>query len=218
MIPHTLEAKPRLLDSFRLSAIISGSIVFFYCLAVVIGWYCDVHALKMLFGFAVPFGAAVSYMVLSCLVLLLAIFPDRRNVRYFCSGVSLVAAITGGFKLLESIQEADWDWFNLPLSGELANGVILQFPGQLTPDGILGILLVSSSLFLMTLHNSRFDPIWQILLTLTGAVALLPVVGFLQGIPEFCGLWGCIKVPVTLAASTLVLSFAVYSRSERAHV
>ncbi|PZM82458.1 MAG: hypothetical protein DKT66_10670 [Candidatus Melainabacteria bacterium] len=211
MIPHTLEAKPRLLDSFRLSAIISGSIVFFYCLAVVIGWYCDVHALKMLFGFAVPFGAAVSYMVLSCLVLLLAIFPDRRNVRYFCSGISLVAAITGGFKLLESIQEADWDWFNLPLSGELANGVILQFPGQLTPDGILGILLVSSSLFLMTLHNSRFDPIWQILLTLTGAVALLPVVGFLQGIPEFCGLWGCIKVPVTLAASTLVLSFAVYS-------
>ncbi|MBX9951840.1 MAG: serine/threonine protein kinase [Candidatus Obscuribacterales bacterium] len=211
MIPHTLEAKPRLLDSFRLSAIISGSIVFFYCLAVTVGWYCDIHALKMLFGFAVPFGAAVSYMVLSCLVLLLAVFPDRKDVRYICSCVSLLAALTGAFKLLESIQEADWDWFNIPLSGELANGVILQLPGQVTPDGIIGILLVSSSLFLMTLHNSKLDPIWQILLTATGAVALLPVVGFLQGIPEFCGLWGCIKVPVTLAASTLILSFAVYS-------
>lgn len=211
MIPHTLESKPRLLDSFRLSAIISGTIVFVYCLTVVIGWYCDIHGLKMLFSFAVPFGAAVSYMVLACLVLLLAIFPDRKDVRFFCAGVSLIAALSGGFKLLETIQEADWDWFNLPLSGELANGVVLQFPGQVTPDGTIGILLVSTSLFLMTLHNARLDPIWQILLTITGAVALLPVVGFLQGIPEFCGLWGCIKVPVTLAASTLVLSFAVYS-------
>ncbi len=211
MIPHTLEAKPRLLDSFRLSAIISGSLVFIYCLVVVIGWYSDLHPLKMLLGFAVPFGAAVSYMVLSGLVVLLASFPESRPIRYFCAGVSLITALTGAFKLLESIQEADWDWFNLPLSGEFANGVILQFPGQLTPDGTIGILLVATSLFLMTLHRASLDPLWQVLLTVTGAVALLPVVGFLQGIPEFCGLWGCIKVPVTLAASTLVLSFAVYS-------
>lgn len=211
MIPHTLEAKPRLLNSFRLSAIISGSLVFIYCFVVVIGWYSDLHPLKMLLGFAVPFGAAVSYMVLSGLVVLLASFPESRPIRYFCAGVSLITALAGAFKLLESIQEADWDWFNLPLSGEFANGVILQFPGQLTPDGTIGILLVATSLFLMTLHRASLDPVWQVLLTVTGAVALLPVVGFLQGIPEFCGLWGCIKVPVTLAASTLVLSFAVYS-------
>ena len=177
MIPHTLEAKPRLLDSFRLSAIISGSLVFIYCLVVVIGWYSDLHPLKMLLGFAVPFGAAVSYMVLSGLVVLLASFPESRPIRYFCAGVSLITALTGAFKLLESIQEADWDWFNLPLSGEFANGVILQFPGQLTPDGTIGILLVATSLFLMTLHRASLDPLWQVLLTVTGAVALLPVVG-----------------------------------------
>lgn len=211
MIPHTLEAKPRLLDSFRLSAVISGSLVFIYCLTVVIGWYCDIQSLKMLFGFAVPFGAAVSYMVLACLVLVLALFPERKDVRLACAAVSILVAFCGAIKLAETIQEADWDWFNFPLSGELANGVVLQFPGQVTPDGIIGILLVSTSLFLMTLHSSKLDPIWQLLLTFTGAVALLPVIGFLQGIPEFCGLWGCVKVPVTLAASTLVLSFAVYS-------
>ncbi len=211
MIPHTLESRPRLLDSFRLSAVISGSLVFIYCLAVVIGWYCDIQSLKMLFGFAVPYGAAVSYMVLASLVLLLALLPDRKDVRLVCAAISLLTGLCGAVKLAETIQEADWDWFNLPLSGELANGVVLQFPGQITPDGIIGILLVSTSLFLMTLHSSKLDPIWQVLLTFTGAVALLPVIGFLQGIPEFCGLWGCIKVPVTLAASTLVLSFAVYS-------
>ncbi len=211
MIPHTLESKPRLLDSFRLSAIISGSLVFIYCLTVVIGWYCDIQSLKMLFGFAVPFGAAVSYMVLACLVLVLALFPDRKDVRLAGASISLLVALCGAVKLAETIQEADWDWFNFPLSGELANGVVLMFPGQVTPDGIIGILLVSTSLFLMTMHSSRLDPIWQMLLTFTGAVALLPVIGFLQGIPEFCGLWGCVKVPVTLAVSTLVLSFAVYS-------
>lgn len=211
MIPHTLESKPRLLDSFRLSAVISGSLVFLYCLTVVIGWYCDIQSLKMLFGFAVPFGAAVSYMVLACLVLVLALFPERKDVRLTCAAVSILIAFCGAIKLAETIQEADWDWFNFPLSGELANGVVLQFPGQVTPDGIIGILLVSTSLFLMTMHSSKLDPIWQLLLTFTGAVALLPVIGFLQGIPEFCGLWGCVKVPVTLAASTLVLSFAVYS-------
>ncbi len=211
MIPHTLEAKPRLLESFRLSAVISGGLVFAYCLAVVIGWYCDIQSLKMLFGFAVPFGAAVSYMVLACLVIALALLPDLNNVRRVCAAISLLIAFAGAIKLAETIFEADWEWFNLPLSGELANGVVLQFPGQLTPDGIIGILLVSTSLFLMTLHSAKLDPIWQALLTFTGAVALLPVIGFLQGIPEFCGLWGCIKVPVTLAASTLVLSFAVYS-------
>ncbi len=211
MIPHTLEAKPRLLESFRLSATISGSLVLIYCLAVLIGWYANIQSLKMLFGFAVPFGAAVSYMVLSELVIALALLPERKDVRLVAAAVSLLLAVTGALKLGESIAEADWDWFNLSLSGELANGVVLQFPGQLTPDAIVGVLFVSTSVFLMTLHNARVDPIWQALLTLTGAVALFPVIGFLQGIPEFCGLWGCIRVPVTLAASTLVLSFAVYS-------
>jgi tRNA A-37 threonylcarbamoyl transferase component Bud32 len=211
MIPHTLEAKPRLLETFRLSAVISGSLVLAYCLAVVSGWYCDIQFLKMLFGFAVPFGAAISYMVLACLVIILALLPDRKNVRLVCAAISLLIAFAGAIKLAETIFEADWEWFSLPLSGELANGVVLQFPGQLTPDGIIGILLVATSLFLMTMHSAKLDPIWQALLTFTGAVALLPVIGFLQGIPEFCGLWGCVKVPVTLAASTLVLSFAVYS-------
>jgi tRNA A-37 threonylcarbamoyl transferase component Bud32 len=211
MIPHTLEAKPRLLDSFRLSAMISAVLVLSYCLAILIGWYCDIQPLKMLFGFAVPFGAAVSYMVLASIVLALAISPDRKDVRMIAAAMSLLTAIIGAVKFAEATLEADWDWFSVPLSGELANGVVLAYPGQLTPDATLGILLVSTSLFLMTLHNSKVDPIWQWLLTLTGSVALLPVVGFLQGIPEFCGLWGCVKVPVTLAASTLVLSFAVYS-------
>jgi len=211
MIPHTLEAKPRLLDSFRLSAMISGALVFSYCAALIVGWYFNIPSLKMLFGFAVPFGAAVSYMVLACVVLILAILPDKKEVRIAAGGITLLLTLTGAVKLTETMMEADWEWFNLPFSGEIANGVVLEFPGQLTPDGTLGILLVSMSLFLMTLHNSKLDPVWQWLLTLTGSVALLPVVGFLQGIPEFCGLWGCVKVPVTLAASTLVLSFAVYS-------
>lgn len=211
MIPHTLEAKPRLLDSFRLSALISGALVFSYCVAILVGWYGDIQPLKMLFGFAVPFGAAVSYMVLASAVIVLAVFPDRKDIRIAAATLSFLTSVIGAVKITETSLEADWEWFAVPLSGELANSVVLEFPGQLTPDATLGILLVSTSLFLMTLHNSKIDPVWQWLLTLTGSVALLPVVGFLQGIPEFCGLWGCVKVPVTLAASTLVLSFAVYS-------
>lgn len=211
MIPHTLEAKPRMLDSFRLSAILSGSLVCLYCVLVIVGWYRDVQDLKMLFGFAVPFGAAVSYLVLSILVILLAIFPSNDKFRHSISVVALLMVIAGTVKVIESIAEADWEFFNIPLSGDVGNGLVLLFPGQLTPDAIVGIFLLSLSLFLMTLHRSNLDSFWQALLTLTGAVALLPVVGFLQGIPQFCGLWGCIKVPVTLAASTLILSFAIYS-------
>ncbi|MBC7998221.1 MAG: serine/threonine protein kinase [Leptolyngbya sp.] len=211
MIPHTLEAKPRMLDSFRLSAILSGSLVCLYCALVIVGWYRDVQALKMLFGFAVPFGAAVSYLVLSILVISLAVFPSNEKFRHGISFAALLMVIAGTVKVTESIAEADWEFFNIPLSGDVGNGLVLLFPGQLTPDAIVGIFLLSLSLFLMTLHRSNLDSFWQALLTLTGAVALLPVVGFLQGIPQFCGLWGCIKVPVTLAASTLILSFAIYS-------
>lgn len=211
MIPHTLESKPRLLESFRLSALISGGIVFVYCLLITAGWYTDRTSLKMLFGFAVPFGAAVSYMVLSFLVVVLSLLPDDVTVRRFCGAISFIVACAGAVKLTEWVTESDYEFFNFPLSGELANGMVLDFPGQLTPDAVIGILLLSASLFLMTLHKAKIDSVWQILLTITGSIALLPVVGFLQGIPEFCGLWGCVKVPVTLAASTLVLSFAIYS-------
>lgn len=211
MNPHTLEAKPRMLDSFRLSAILSGALVLLYCVLLIIGWYLDIQALKMLFGFAVPFGAAVSYLVLSVLVIVLAAFPDRKKTRQVVSVAALLMVIFGSVKAAESIAEADWEFLNIPLSGEMANGVVLLFPGQLTPDAIVGLFLLSLSLFLMTLHRTNLDSFWQALLTVTGAVALLPVVGFLQGIPQFCGLWGCIKVPVTLATSTLILSFAIYS-------
>ncbi len=80
MIPHTLESRPRLLDSFRLSAVISGSLVFIYCLAIVIGWYCDISvSLKMLFRFRRSIWCCSIVYGAGLLVLMLALLPRSHR-------------------------------------------------------------------------------------------------------------------------------------------
>lgn len=209
----------RLAKSFIRISGIAGSVVASLSLAVVVGWYFDIEMFKHPFGTSVAFGVAFVYLIFGSVLILDAFGPEFKNLKIAkLLVVSLLTAVAF-LKCAEGVIGADWDWLSLNLSFNSERMVPLLYPGVMTPDTSIVQALLGTSYLLRDVWKPAKVQIWQILNVMVVVTCLIPVFGFILGDTNLCSLWGCVRMPVAFAITSIGLAFAILAqRPERGYV
>ena len=195
---------------------IAGGIVGLLSFLVVLGWYADIEIFKHPFGTSVAFGVALVYFVLGCIIAVDAFVPESKPLRIAKLIVVLVLSSMAAAKCVEGVIGADWEVLSLNLSFNNERLVPLLYPGVMTPDTALVQALTGVTYLLMDVWKKARVQVWQWIAVTVIALCLVPVFGFILGDTNLCSLWGCVRMPVAFAITSIGLGFAMLAaRPER---
>lgn len=201
--------RKKLADRFRFISGIAGGVVAALSLLVVFGWYLEIEGFKHPFGTSVAFGVAFVYLIYGIVICLDAFVPETKPLRIakwvVMSALSLLALL----KCIEGLTGADWDWLSINLSFNAERMVPLIYPGVMTPDTSAAQAMLGISYMLMDVWKNAKVQVWQYLSLLVVAACLIPVFGFILGDTNLCSLWGCVRMPVAFAITSIGLAFAI---------
>lgn len=208
--------RAKLAARFKKISGIAGGIVALLSLLVVVGWYADIEILKHPFGTSVAFGVAFVYCVYGCILALDAFVPDTKASRILKLAIASVLSAMAATKCIEGLIGADWDMLSINLSFNAERMVPLTYPGVMTPDTALVETLVGVSYLLMDVGRKVRVQFWQWIAVTVIALCMIPVFGFILGDTNLCSLWGCVRMPVAFAITSIGLAFAILAaRPER---
>lgn len=213
------QQRKKLAASFKRISGISGGIVALLSLAVVVGWYFDIELFKHPFGTSVSFGVALAYLILGAIISLDAFVPETKPMRI--GKLVIVALLTAmsASKCIQGVIGADWYFLNIDLSFNPDRMVPLIYPGVMTPDTSIVQAILGLSYLLMDVWKNAKIQAWQWLSLSVVAICLIPVFGFILGEANLCSLWGCVRMPVAFAITSIGLAFAMLAeRPERGFV
>ncbi|HIN64690.1 MAG TPA: serine/threonine protein kinase, partial [Candidatus Obscuribacterales bacterium] len=195
---------------------IAGGIVGLLSFLVVLGWYADIEIFKHPFGTSVAFGVALVYFVLGCIIAVDAFVPESKPLRIAKLIVVSVLSSMAAAKCVEGVIGADWEVLSLNLSFNSERLVPLLYPGVMTPDTALVQALTGVTYLLMDVWKKARVQVWQWIAVTVIALCLVPVFGFILGDTNLCSLWGCVRMPVAFAITSIGLGFAMLAaRPER---
>lgn len=195
---------------------IAGGIVGLLSFLVVLGWYADIEIFKHPFGTSVAFGVALVYFVLGCIISVDAFVPESKPLRIAKLIVVSVLSSMAAAKCVEGVIGADWEVLSLNLSFNNERLVPLLYPGVMTPDTALVQALTGVTYLLMDVWKKARVQVWQWIAVTVIALCLVPVFGFILGDTNLCSLWGCVRMPVAFAITSIGLGFAMLAaRPER---
>jgi tRNA A-37 threonylcarbamoyl transferase component Bud32 len=195
---------------------IAGGIVGLLSFLVVLGWYADIEIFKHPFGTSVAFGVALVYFVLGCIIAVDAFVPESKPLRIAKLIVVSVLSSMAAAKCVEGLIGADWEVLSLNLSFNSERLVPLLYPGVMTPDTALVQALTGVTYLLMDVWKKARVQVWQWIAVTVIALCLVPVFGFILGDTNLCSLWGCVRMPVAFAITSIGLGFAMLAaRPER---
>ena len=195
---------------------IAGGIVGLLSFLVVLGWYADIEIFKHPFGTSVAFGVALVYFVLGCIIAVDAFVPESKPLRIAKLIVVSVLSSMAAAKCVEGVIGADWEVLSLNLSFNNERLVPLLYPGVMTPDTALVQALTGVTYLLMDVWKKARVQVWQWIAVTVIALCLVPVFGFILGDTNLCSLWGCVRMPVAFAITSIGLGFAMLAaRPER---
>jgi serine/threonine-protein kinase len=208
--------RKKLADRFKRISGIAGGIVAILSLAVVVGWYFDIELFKHPFGTSVAFGVAFVYLIFGTVIALDAFVPEKKALRIAKLVVVSLLTVMAAAKCAEGVTGTDWDALNINLSFNSERMVPLVYPGIMTPDTAIVQAILGCSYLMMDLWKSARVQIWQWLSMTVVVLCLVPVFGFLLGDTNLCSLWGCVRMPVAFAITSIGLAFAILAeRPER---
>lgn len=210
--------RKKLAARFKRISGIAGGIVAILSLAVVVGWYFDIELFKHPFGTSVAFGVAFAYLIFGTVVALDAFVPESKPLRIAKLVVVSVLSVMAAVKCVEGVIGTDWDFLNLNLSFNSERMVPLLYPGIMTPDTSIVQAILGLSYLLMDVWKNARVQIWQLLSVSVVVTCLVPVFGFILGDTNLCSLWGCVRMPVAFAITSIGLAFAILAeRPERGY-
>jgi tRNA A-37 threonylcarbamoyl transferase component Bud32 len=205
--------------SFKRISGIAGGIVAILSLAVVVGWYFDIELFKHPFGTSVAYGVALTYLVLGSIISLDAFVPETKPMRIAKLVIVGLLTAMSAAKCIQGVIGADWEFLNVDLSFNTERMVPLIYPGVMTPDTSIVQAVLGLSYMLMDAWKHARVQVWQWLSLVVVAVCLIPVFGFILGEANLCSLWGCVRMPVAFAITSIGLAFAMLAeRPERGFV
>ncbi len=204
--------RKKLAARFKRISGIAGGIVAILSLAVVVGWYFDIELFKHPFGTSVAFGVAFAYLIFGTVLALDAFVPESRPLRNAKLIVVSLLSIMAAAKCAEGVVGTDWDFLNLNLSFNGERMVPLLYPGIMTPDTAVVQSILGLSYLLMDVWKSAKVQIWQCLSVMVVVICLVPVFGFILGDTNLCSLWGCVRMPVAFAITSIGLAFAILAQ------
>lgn len=208
--------RKRLSVRFKKISGIAGGIVALLSFLVVLGWYVDIEPFKHPFGTSVSFGVALVYFVLGAIIALDAFAPNSKALSIGKLVVVGLLSVMATAKCVEGVVGADWDFLSINLSFNSERMVPLVYPGVMTPDTALVQALVGITYLLMDFLQKARVQIWQWLAVTVIALCMVPVFGFILGDTNLCSLWGCVRMPVAFAITSIGLEFAMLAaRPER---
>lgn len=208
--------RAKLASRFKKISGIAGSIVAVLSFLVVLGWYFDIEIFKHPFGTSVAFGVALVYCLLGGVLALDAFAPQTKPLRIAkLTVISLLSAMAFA-KCAEGVIGADWDVLNINLSFNSERMVPLLYPGVMTPDTALVQALVGISYLFMDVWQKARVQVWQWIAVTVITLCMIPVFGFILGDTNLCSLWGCVRMPVAFAITSIGLAFSILAaRPER---
>ena len=201
--------RKKLADRFRFISGIAGGIAATLSLLVVLGWYMDIEWFKHPFGTSVSFGVAFVYLIYGIVVCLDAFVPETKPTRIAKLVVMGILTALAVAKCIEGVISTDWDWLSFNLSFNSERMVPLVYPGVMTPDTSLAQAMLGTSYLLMDVKKDAKVQVWQYLSLAVVAACLIPVFGFILGDTNLCSLWGCVRMPVAFAITSIGLAFAI---------
>ncbi len=202
----------KLAARFKRISGIAGGIVAILSLAVVVGWYFDIELFKHPFGTSVAFGVAFAYLMFGTVIALDAFVPEMKVLRIAKLVVVSLLTVMAAAKCVEGVVGTDWDALNINLSFNSERMVPLLYPGIMTPDTAIVQAILGCSYLMMDLWKNARVQIWQWLGVAVVVICLVPVFGFLLGDTNLCSLWGCVRMPVAFAITSIGLAFAILAQ------
>ncbi|MCC7532231.1 MAG: serine/threonine protein kinase [Candidatus Melainabacteria bacterium] len=204
--------RKKLAVRFKRISGIAGGIVAILSLAVVIGWYFDIELFKHPFGTSVAFGVAFAYLLFGAVIALDAFVPETKALRIAKLVVVFLLTVVAAAKCAEGLVGTDWEALNINLSFNSERLVPLLYPGIMTPDTAIVQAILGCSYLMMDLWKNARVQIWQWLGMTVVVICLVPVFGFLLGDMNLCSLWGCVRMPVAFAITSIGLAFAILAQ------
>lgn len=201
--------RKKLAARFKRISGIAGGIVAILSLAVVVGWYFDIELFKHPFGTSVAFGVAFVYLIFGTIIALDAFVPESKALRIGKLAVVSLLTVMAAAKCVEGVIGTDWDALNINLSFNSERMVPLLYPGIMTPDTSIVQAILGLSYLMMDIWKNARVQIWQWLSVMVVILCLVPVFGFILGDTNLCSLWGCVRMPVAFAITSIGMAFAI---------
>ena len=176
--------------------------------AVLVGWFCDIFALKsVLPGFVtMKPNAAAAFMLAGLALALLGRDPPSAPARWMSQACAATVALLGLFTLCQYLFGFNFGIDQL-LFHEPTGSVGTLSPGRMAPMTAINLLLLGYTLLLAGYR--RAIPIAQRLALFTGLMGLVPLLGYLYGATALLGIGHYTQMAIPTAVLFIVLSLGV---------